>query len=377
MTAIALRASAKRPSALRRLDKRWWVLFAAFIVGGIYEVIDNILGLRLLNFESSAPPIVKVAKEAAIIWLLLGLIRRNGFPRLTAFGATILSVVLLCSLPLLFDLPSASFAMAGLIYYMISLGMLLATCALIRPQDSADFARHFVLPIILAILVTQCLEIAFAPASLYNETNLFGLDRRAGIAAIPTTAGLLGVVGVATLRGVPRLLSLAVIGLASSSVSLACLAIVWVSRIRRPVYALAIVPAIAVAFGAAIASREGLDVSANARLDILSDSIQHLTLFGPSDFGALTTAKSVALSPTDSYIIDSMYLEAFHIFGIIPGTVLLLALFTTIYRRVGGVATMLFALTGIGYLAVEAWIVWIAILFAFQQRPARRGRVRH
>ncbi|WP_431288681.1 hypothetical protein [Roseateles chitinivorans] len=368
MTTLASNLPARRTGKLHRLDRRWWLLFGAFIAGGIFEVIDNILGLRQLNFESSAPAFVKVAKEAAILWLLLGLVRRNGLPKLTAFGFTILSIVLVCVLGVLLSPPPTSHAQAGLIYYLVSLGMMLATCALIRPADSEDFARNFMLPVIVTILVTQGLEIALAPASLFNETNLFGLDRRAGIAAIPTTAGMLGVVGFATLRGwLPRLLSLAVIGLASSSISLICVAIVWMSRTRHPVYALLAFPLVAAIAAVAIASRAGLDISVTTRLDILADSVQQLALVGPSEIGSLATAKSVALNPMDSFIVDSMYLEALHVFGLIPGTLLLAAMFATIYRRIGGMAMTLFALAGIGYLALEAWIVWFALLFAFQR----------
>jgi len=374
MTTLASNPPARQTARLHRLDKRWWLLFAAFIAGGIFEVIDNILGLRQLNFESSAPAFVKVAKEAAILWMLLGLARRNGLPRLTAFGFIILSTVLVCMLAVLLSPPATSYARAGLIYYLVSLGMLLGTCALITPADSEDFARHFVLPVIVTILVTQGLEIALAPASLYNETNLFGLDRRAGIAAIPTTAGMLGVVGFATLRGIPRLLSLAVIGLASSSISLICVAIVWVSRTRHPVYAMLAFPLVTAIAGIAIASRAGLDISVTTRLDILADSIQQLALIGPSEIGSLATAKSVALNPMDSFIVDSMYLEALHVFGVIPGALLLAAMFASIYRRVGGMAMTMFALAGIGYLALEAWIVWFALLFAFQRpEPASSG----
>jgi hypothetical protein len=332
------------------------------------------LGLRQLNFESSAPAIVKVGKEAAIVWVLIGIAGRSGIPRLTAFGLTIFSTVLVCTLPLLLDLPGTVYGKAGLIYYLASLGTLLATCALISPRDREEFVRHFIFPVIGAVLVTQCLEIALAPASFYHEANLFGLDRRAGIAVVPTTAGMLGVVGFATLRGVPRLLSLAVVGLASSTISLICLALVWASRIRHPVYALITAPVIAAIAGLAIMSRAGLETSVTTRLDILTDSIQQLALIGPSEIGALSSAKSVALNPVDSYIVDSMYLETLHIFGIVPGTVLLAALFATIYRRVGSLAMIVFALAGVGYLVLEAWIVWFALLFALQRpSPSRHS----
>lgn len=247
MTALASPPSHHRITRQLRLKEQWWLLFAAFIAGGVFEVSDNILGLRQFNFESSAPAFVKLAKEAAILWLVLGLVRRNSLPRLTLFGLVILTMVVLCVLSILQEPPATPSAQAGMIYYLVSLGMLLTTCSLISPSDSNDFARHFVLPVIVAVLLTQGLEIVLAPDSLYKESNLFGLDRRAGIAVIPTTAGMLGVVGFSTLRGIPRLLSLAVIGLASSSIN---------------------------------------------------------------KIGSLVTAKSVALNQIDSVIVDSMYLEA-------------------------------------------------------------------
>jgi hypothetical protein len=371
MTALASPPSHHRIAQQLRLKKRWWLLFAAFIAGGVFEVSDNILGLRQFNFESSAPAFVKLAKEAAILWLVLGLVRRNGLPRLTLFGLTILTIVAFCVLSVLLEPPATSSAQAGLIYYLVSLGMLLTTCSLISPSDSNDFAKHFVLPVIVAVLLTQVLEIVFAPDSLYKETNLFGLDRRAGIAVIPTTAGMLGVVGFSTLRGIPRLLSLAVIGLASSSISLLCIAIIVIirvsSRSRHPIYVLIAFPVVATIAAVAITSRAGLDTSVTTRLDILADSIQQLALIGPSKIGSLVTAKSVALNPIDSVIVDSMYLEALHLFGIIPGILLLTAMFVTIYRCVGGTAMTMFALVGIGYLALEAWIVWLSLLFAFQR----------
>lgn len=353
-----------------RLKKRWQLLFVAFIAGGIFEVIDNVLGLRQFNFESSAPTFFKLAKEVAILWLLFGLVQRNGLPRFNTFNFTIIFMVIFCVLSVFTNPPSTFYAQAGLIYYLVSLGMLLTTCLLLSPSDSDDFARNFVLPVILTTLLTQGLEIILAPESLYNENNLFGLDRRAGIAVIPTTAGMLGVIGFSTLRGIARLLSLAVIGLASSSISLICIAIVAifkVSRSRHPIYALIALPIVISIAGIAIASREGLITSITIRLDILTDSIQQLALIGPSEIGSLVTAKSVALNPTDSFIVDSMYLEALHLFGILPGSLLLATIFLTIYRRIGGMAMIMFALAGVGYLALEAWIIWFSILFAFQR----------
>lgn len=353
--------------AVKQLNRHWQLLFGAFIASGIFEVIDNILGLRQLNFESSSPAIFKVVKEIATIWLIIGIIVRRGMPPLTLFGATILTTFGLCTIPLLSELPDSAHGKAGLIYYLSSLVMLLVTSTLISPDDKKDFARYFVFPLITTIFLTQCIEIALAPQSMYFETNLFGLDRRAGIAVTPTTAGLLGVIGFVTLTGIPRLLSLAVIGLASSTVSLICLAIFIISKLRNPVYALITFPAVAAVASIAITSRAGLESTIMSRLDILADSLQEFYILGPSKIGALTTAKSVALNPFDSYIIDSMYLQIFHIFGIIPGTLLLILIFLLIYRNVGPLAMIMLAIAGIGFLVFEVWIVWLATLFAFQR----------
>lgn len=361
---------------LRRLDKHWWLLVAAFIMGGIFEVFDNILGLRRFNFESSAPVFIKVMKELVIFLLLGALVLRNGFPRVTIFGLSVLTMVALCSLSLLISPPLTYYARFGLLYYLISLGMLLAACALSSPDNREEFSRHFVLMVILAIFLSQVLEIMLAPISMYHETSLLGFDRRSGVAVIPTTAGLLGVVGFATLRGVPRLLSLVVIGLANSSVSFVCLAIVFVSRMRNPVYVLISVPFVVVVVGLVLMSREGLETSINMRLDILADSIHQLKLIGPSQIGALSTAKSVALQPDNSYIVDSMYLETLHIFGIVPGVLLIGAILLTLLRRVGCVAMLIFAIAGIGYLIMEAWIVWLSIIFAFHRSGCTGLRIR-
>lgn len=350
-----------------RLNKRLWLLFVAFIASGIFEVIDNILGIRHLNFDSSAPAAFKVAKEIAIIWFLIGIMTRRGIQKLTLFGIVTFLIIALCTQPIILDLPTTSYGWAGLIYYLASLGMVLITCTLISPSDRKDFIKHFILPVIVAILVTQCLEIVLAPASFYHETNLLGLDRRAGIAVNPTTAGLLGVVGFSTLKGISRLISLVVIGLASSTISLICLTIILISRMRNSIYTLIIFPVVVAISAAAIISREGLESTIMTRLDILSYSMQEFAIFGPSKIGALSTAKSVALNPIESYIIDSMYLQTLHIFGIIPGIVLLTTLLITIHRRAGPLATIILTVSGIGFLVFETWVVWLSILFAFQR----------
>lgn len=49
------------------------VLLVAYMFSGVFEAIDNVLGLREFNFDSSAPWPAKVAKELVIL-LLLGVI---------------------------------------------------------------------------------------------------------------------------------------------------------------------------------------------------------------------------------------------------------------------------------------------------------------
>ena len=45
-------------------------LLLAYLLSGVFEVFDNLLGLRGLNFESSAPFPAKIAKEVAVLALL-------------------------------------------------------------------------------------------------------------------------------------------------------------------------------------------------------------------------------------------------------------------------------------------------------------------
>jgi hypothetical protein len=352
----------------------WWLLAFAFLLGGAFEVFDNLLGLRQLNFESSAPAIVKVLKEFAIALLLFVAVRRWGAPAITDFGLVTVVLAVLALAPQVLAFPRETPAQTGLIYFVASLVMLLIACAIYRPSMSEDFARHFLLPVLVVTLTTQGLEALFAPASFYSEANLLGLDRRAGIAVIPTTAGMLGVVGVAAMRGWGRVVALLVILMANSSVSLVGLALVALATARRPIYVVIALPFVGILAFVAIASRSGLEASAGSRLDILAESLTQFAWFGPSSVGALATAKAVALAPFDSVIVDSFYLEVFHVAGVVPGAVLLLVLFATIYRRAGPLATALFALSGLGYLVLEAWIVWTVLLFGLPTQRRRRMR---
>jgi hypothetical protein len=362
---LSLPMNPKRPPG--SLKSRWWLLLLAFAVGGAFEVVDNIFGLRQFNFESSAPTAVKVAKECAIAWLIVSMMAHARIRRSSAFVLLIVLIVALTFIPQLLNPPASTHAMVGLLYLVASAATLLTLCALYTPEHSKDFAHHFVLPAIAITFATQLLEVWLSPVSLYGETNLWGLDRRAGIAVVPTTAGLLGVVGCAVLRGLPLLMSVAVVGLAASTISLVCLVLVWLARLRRPVYILVALPVLVGVATFAILSREGLEFTTETRLEIMFETAAQMSWFGPSPIGALATAKSVALDPFDSYIADSLYLEVMHVFGVVPGVAFLVALFTAIYRRFGGVALGVFSLAGVGYLVLEAWVVWVALLFGLQR----------
>ena len=362
----------------RPLTACWYLLVIAFVCGGAFEVMDNLLGLRTLNFESSAPAVFKIAKELVIALTMMVATVRWGTPRLSMFGLYVTFIMIFAFLPQLFALPTQSFSRAGLFYFIASIAMLFYAAAVYRPGMEAGFARKFLLPVIVITLATQVLEAQFAPSSLYSETNALGLDRRAGIAAIPTTAGVLGVIGFVSLRGVPRLLSVLVIGMANSSLSMICLVAAIAFMTKRRIYLLIGLPWVVAIAGFVIATRPGIDASISTRLDILADTAGTLRLFGPSQIGALATAKSVALAPFDSVIVDSFYLEVLHVCGIVPGVLLVGALLTTIYRRAGALAFLVFAISGVGFLTLEAWIVWISILFGLRL-PARvrlRARMR-
>lgn len=367
----------KPPFSLRL---QWHLLLLAFIAGGAFEVVDNILGARVLNFESSAPVVVKIAKELAIALVTLRLLWQFGAPRQSRLGGQLLLLTLaIVFLPHLLSPPHTPYAAAGLLYFVGSTVALLATCFARRDGIQFEFSRHFLVPALAVTLITQLLEAWLAPASFYFETNLLDLDRRAGIAAIPTTAGLLGVVGFATGRLWPRALGLLVIAMANSSLSLVCLALTMIVQVRRGAYLILLLPPIVAAAAFLILGREGLEVSIASRVTILEESWNQLAWIGPSSVGALSTAKSVALAPFDSVIVDSFYLETLHVLGIVPGILFLASLFVLIYRRVGLLAMSIFAVAGLGYLVLEAWIVWVSLVFGLPRhhRPRRRrARVR-
>lgn len=357
-----------RPASLRY---QWRLVLAAFVLGGIFEVVDNLLGLRTLNFESSAPAILKVAKELSIMWLLWCAKGEYKSARLDWLGVIMVLGLIAAFYPQVFAIPGQIHALVGLLYFAGSIAMLLLACAVYRPQMQHEFAGNFLYPALSITLATQLLEAYFAPSSLYFESNLLGLDRRAGLAAIPTTAGLLGVAGFHLLRGHARLISVLVIAMANSTLSLLCLLLVIVAMARRRPYVVLLLPFIGGGLAFLIADRAGLDTSVTSRMDILGESLREFAWLGPSSAGALATAKSVALAPFDSLIVDSLYLEAWHVMGVIPGSFMLLLVFIVVYLRAGALALGTLATAGVGYLVLEAWPVWLSIIMALAAGPRR------
>lgn len=344
----------------------WSLLAIAFVLGGSFEFYDNLNNNRQLNYDSSAPLFIKILKEVSILAIIFFSVLKNKKYNLsyTSVNLFIFSIISLFFSLLTF--PASFSAQIGLFYFLISISLLYLTCLACMSDSNIPFYKNFLAPIIVFIFLTQIIEIIFSSSSFYYEDNIFGLDRRAGIAVIPTTAGILGVLGFISFRGSLRLLCIAVIGIANSSISILCLAILLIYRYKESRYSKILIPFISIFSILIIMSRDGLKTSALARIDILIESLQHLNLFGPSAAGALTTAKSVALAPLDSQIIDSMYLEIFHVFGIIPGIIIIIALFMLLLKRAGIIAAAIFFIVGIGYLLIEAWVVWMSIFFALK-----------
>lgn len=114
----------------------------------------------------------------------------------------LLAVCLVVPTLLLHDGTSAR---VGYVYLIASIAVLWAACKAAPFVDGRALDSHFLAPAIVLIAVSQLLEIALAPVSLYNEAGLLGLDRRAGLAVIPTTAGCLGALAVYRLKGIFRL----------------------------------------------------------------------------------------------------------------------------------------------------------------------------
>jgi hypothetical protein len=344
-----------------------WLLLLALILSGICEVKDNILHWwRVENFDSSAPVIFKVTKELIVLSIMLGMLRcRNDWrQKFTPHHLCVFAIFLFCAVCALFARPLSITEVLGIVYLLSSAAVLFVLCLVYPIAYKQVFIRNFLLPALGLIVFTQLLEAIFAPYSIWSDPTMFGFDRRAGLAVIPTTAGLLGVAGVLSLKDGRRLFGLAAMLIANSSISFVILAMMWIKRVRYSRYALYFVAVIVVVMVLVVLSRQFLMVSIEARLHILADSLPNLTWFGPSEYGAKATAKYVAISPYDAYIVDSFYLEILNVFGIIPGCMFIAMLFAVIYRYAGVTVLAIFALAGIGYLVLEAWLVWITLIFS-------------
>ncbi len=340
-------------------------LLIAYMFSGVFEVVDNLLGLREFNFDSSAPLAAKVAKEVAMLLLLGTLLyahRRSAKVRISDLLLAATFAILLV-LPTLLVQKTTS-ASIGYVYLLLSMAVLWVACKASPHVDSRAFDLWFLAPAIIMICGSQLLEIVIAPISLYNESSLLGLDRRAGLAVVPTTAGCLGALAIYRLKRFWRVAALLVVVLANSSIGWACTLLVLVARVRDKRLLLVAAPAAVALLVLVISLRPGFEESSSTRLDLVADSWQQLSLFLPSRTGALATAKSVALDPSASFIADATVLEFAHVFGIIPGIMLLAACMFMVLRATGGIGLMFFVIASSGFLLLEAWIVSVLLIFA-------------
>jgi hypothetical protein len=343
------------------------LLLIAYLLAGVFEVIDNLLGLRELNFETSAPVIVKVLKEIAILVLLVVLAwRRRGFLTfpgtmfLLLFAATLVLPTLL--------MPEPPSARIGYLYLVASILVLLA-CSEVAPRVNIDaLSRGFLAPAVVAICATQILEIALAPVSLYFEDSLFGLDRRAGIAVIPTTAGCIGALATFQLRGLTRWIGLVIVVLANSTIGWACMLMLLLTRSRNWRRAMLFGPVAGAALVAVAVSRSGFEESVGNRIGLIEQSSQQLLLLLPSRVGALATAKSVAIDPAGSFIADSTMLQFVHVFGIFPGVLLFAAIALLVWRACGARGLLFFIVASSGFLVIESWTVTALMIFVLARR---------
>lgn len=340
------------------------LLLVAFLLSGVFEVIGNLSGDRVDNIDSSAPIYVKVGKELVLLLIVtVLLLPRWRRLRFDSLGIASTAIALGLMVPAIFFLRPTSSATIGFIYLSISLGMLLMF-SIAAPYVRADqFHRWFLVPVVVMILVTQFIEIRYAPASFYNETGLFGLDRRAGIAVIPTTAGCLAALCLARARGLLLLCCLMVLGIANSTMAWCAAALILTARLKNLRVLLAVAPLILLALAVLILMRQGLSTSAGTRYGLLMDSLNVLNLWIPSDIGAGATAKAVALSRADSFIADSTPLEFFHVFGVLPGTLLYIWLVALAGKTGGWRTAAFFAGISIGFLLTESWILTASLLF--------------
>lgn len=347
-------------------------LLLAYLMSGVFEVIDNLQGLRGLNFESTAPLPAKVAKEVAILMILsaVRLAHRRAFwlnrtDIMLGFGFAALLVW-----PTL-ELQAVAAAQIGYLYLLASMAVLWAACKAAPTIDARALDKWFLAPAVTLILVSQLLEIAVSPISLYNETGLLGLDRRAGIAVIPTTAGCIGALGVYRLRRFWLVFAFGVVLIANSSIGWACTLLMALARVRDPRLLFILIPGSATLLPVLISLRAGFEESSTTRLELISDSWSQLHLFLPSPVGALATAKAVALDPTSAFIADSSLLQFAHVFGIVPGALLLAGCAFMVWRTTGAFGLGFFVVASSGFLLLEAWPVTLLLTFALV-RPAQR-----
>jgi len=339
-------------------------LLVAYLFSGVFEVVDNLLGLREFNFDSSAPFAAKVAKELAI-FLILGTLalrhRREGrFRPVDLMIAT--SITALMVVPTLWQ-PGVAAARVGYFYLVASIAVLWVASKVAPFVDLQALDRWFLIPAIVLICLSQGIEIYYSPVSLYNESSLLGLDRRAGLAVIPTTAGCLGALAVHRLRGWWRVPALLVVVLANSSIGWACLLLLLVAKVKRKSRLLLAAPFALGALILLISTRQGFTESSTTRLELFSESWQQLHILTPSAIGSFATAKSVALDPGASFVADASALEFFHVFGVIPGALLLLICALIVWRATGLLGVIVFLIASSGFLLLEAWIVSVLLVF--------------
>jgi hypothetical protein len=353
------------------------LLLAVFLLSGVFEVLGNLSGERTDNVDSSAPLIAKVGKELVLMLIVaVVLVPRWRRVRVDSLSVAALSIVMILALPSAFFLRGTISAEFGFVYLFASL-LMCVLFALATPYIRTEqFYRWFLVPAVLIVLFTQFVEIKYAPSSFYNETGLFGLDRRAGIAVIPTTAGCLAALCSARARGLMFIVTLMVLGIANSTLAWCAAFLIWTARIRNAGLLLVAAPILLAALVALVLSRPGLMLSADTRIGLLTESLNDLQAWTPSLIGAGATAKAVALSRADSFIADSTPLEFMHVFGVIPGLLIFVSVVALFGRIAGWRAAAFFFGVSIGFLFTESWILtstlmWMVSRLGFPRPVAR------
>jgi hypothetical protein len=189
---------------------------------------------------------------------------------------------------------------------------------------------------------------------------------------IPTSAACIGALALYRLRGAWRIIALAVILIANSSIGLVCTAVLLLARQRSRAMLIALTPAAIVGLLLLIPMREGFGESSTTRLELVSESWEQLRLFLPSQIGALATTKSVALDPGSSYIADASLLQFALVFGVIPGLLLFALCAYWVWRATGLRGLLFFGAAASGFLVIEAWIIVLAMAFALSRSAKPR-----